>query len=78
MYTRTGSANMPLHGGHVPAWLAMSLLRYFAQDLHVSRAHRSLCFRAEFASHQFLHRLTHRLVLVHNAKDFAANGHFHG
>jgi hypothetical protein len=22
MYTRTGSANMPLHGGHVPAWLS--------------------------------------------------------
>lgn len=39
--------------------------------------HRSLGFKAHLASHQLLHRLAHRLPLMHDAEHLPADGHFH-
>src|ERR1700709_1974123 len=51
MYKRTGSANLPLHGGHVPPWLSTrmaSLGRGIAEAI----VH-------EYGRDEFLRRLAH-------------------
>src|ERR1700730_16460553 len=42
------------------------------------RPRRSFGLGAHFASHQLLHRVAHRLALVHHAMDFAAYRHVDG
>src|SRR5580698_10254965 len=51
MVTRTGSADLPLHGGHVPSWLAIRMAR-LGRVISEAIVHH-------YGRHELLRRLAH-------------------
>src|SRR5450755_546468 len=64
-----------LLGAIVHSWVGYVYYEFAAVQLGTIR--RSLGFETHLASHQLLHRLSHRLRLMHDAEHLSANGHFH-
>ena len=78
MPRRTGSADLPLHGGHVPSWLAARMSRLGAVITEAIVHHYGTKFCADWLTHSgfnlFWRRHGHGLAFLgdHHERDWCA------